>query len=150
MIYTRFLRRLAASLIDLIIIILIYSVIINIEFSIFNYIYKDFDLSNTKYFRSVFILMVLSAFLLMITYFSVFESSKLQGGFGKIIMKISVVDDFCNKLKFSKALIRALFKSISIGIYISYISILFTKRNRTFYDFILGTNVVNKKETSDT
>lgn len=146
--YASFLRRLTASIIDLIIIISIYALIINIELSILKHVYSDLELDNTKYFKSIFMLMAVSAVLLIIIYFSILESSKLQGGFGKVIMKIWVVDVSGCKLKFYKALIRALLKCISLGIYISYLSILFTKKKITFYDFMLGTCVVNRQEKS--
>jgi len=144
--YASFFRRLTASIIDLITIISIYALIFNIELSLLKHVYNDFELDDTIYSKSVFMLMAISAFLLIVIYFSILESSKLQGGLGKVIMRISVVDDYGCKLKFWKALIRALLKCISLGIYISYLSILFTKKKRTFYDFILGICVVKKRE----
>jgi uncharacterized RDD family membrane protein YckC len=145
--YTKFVRRLIACLIDLIIIIVIYAVVLNIELGIYKAINNDFDLNSTRYFYPAFVLMVLSSVTVIILYFSVLEASNLKGGFGKVLMKIYVVDNLGHKLKFKKSFIRALLKCISIGIFITYISVIFTKEKRTLYDFILGTYVINLQET---
>lgn len=70
----------------------------------------------------------------------------LHGGVDKIILKIRVVDDCGRRLKFSKALFRALLKCVTIGASFMYLTILFNKKRKTYYDYLLGTAVIEKQK----
>jgi uncharacterized RDD family membrane protein YckC len=80
--------------------------VLNIELGIYKAINNDFDLNSTRYFYPAFVLMVLSSVTVIILYFSVLEASNLKGGFGKVLMKIYVVDNLGHKLKFKKSLLE--------------------------------------------
>ncbi|WP_236978313.1 RDD family protein [Membranihabitans maritimus] len=73
-------------------------------------------------------------------YFSYFESSSMQGSFGKYIMKIQIENTNGGPISFLKAIIRNTIKCIPL----EFIIALFSSKNRTLHDYIAGTIVTDK------
>lgn len=73
-------------------------------------------------------------------YFSYFESSSMQGSFGKYIMRIQIENTNGGQINFLKAIVRNLVKCIPL----EFIIALFSSKNRTLHDYIAGTIVTNK------
>lgn len=142
--YANFFKRVSAAFLDLLVCIFLNTICIISIIKIYSIISLDFDVNSTKDFTFMFITMIISTLITLISYFSVMESSKYKGGIGKIIMGISVLNDSGLKLNFTKSLGRAFLKILTIGLILTYITILFTKKNKTYYDFLLGTCVVEK------
>ena len=78
-------------------------------------------------------------------YFALLESSSKQATVGKMVLGIVVTDINGNKLDFAKALVRNLCRIISSFIlFIGYIMAAFTEKKQALHDIIAGTLVVNK------
>ncbi|MEN8907446.1 MAG: RDD family protein [Clostridiales bacterium] len=91
------------------------------------------------------------AFCFTILYYSIFESSKLQGSIGKKVFRLKVTDKYRNKISLKRALIRNFYKFFIsiIVIFLGFIISGFTKKNQTYHDIISGTFVVNKNTIKD-
>jgi uncharacterized RDD family membrane protein YckC len=78
-------------------------------------------------------------------YFAVMESSELQGTVGKVAIGIKVTDLQGNRISFGRALGRTVAKILSSLILgIGYIMAAFTKRKQALHDMIAGTLVVKR------
>ncbi len=127
--YAGFWLRLLALFLDVLILsILLAPIVITIEY--FNLKY----LTNFIY------------FLLLWPYYSILESSKLQGTLGKYLIGIKVVDYNYNRIDFNIATLRYVSSILSsLTIFIGYIMALFTSRKQTLHDIISKTLVIRKK-----
>ncbi len=144
--YASFVKRLVACLIDIIACIVLSTSVILVELGIYKIVNQDFNFNNPNDFNFIYVLMASSTSILTLIYFSVMESSKWQGGIGKIKMKLQIIDGSGHKLHFGKAFIRAVLKCITIGMYPVYLSVLFTKKKKTYYDYLLNTSVVELQQ----
>lgn len=80
-----------------------------------------------------------------ILYFSIMESSKLQGSVGKLAVGIKVTDLNGDRISFGKALLRSFGKIISgFILYIGYIMAAFTEKKQGLHDMIASTLVLKK------
>jgi len=90
------------------------------------------------------------ASLVGILYYAILESSKWQGTVGKIVLKITVVDENGNRVGFWRAFLRAfcmLFSTLILGI--GWLMILWTKDKRSLHDMMSGCYVVKKEEKNE-
>jgi len=133
--YASIFRRLAAFILDLPFIIILYYLCDGICF----------------FFQDAWGLMfgthVIMYIIFIIIYYCAFECSSLQGTIGKLLIGIQVQDSHDDsRITFMTALIRFLLKIFSIlfgGLGI--LLILFTKKHQGFHDLIAGTVVVKEK-----
>lgn len=137
-----FLKRLSAGLIDIFSIILIFTISFCTEINLFYSTYPGFYFGNDDYFELVTNTMVFTFIAAFFFYCFGTETSKWQGSLGKKILKLKVVSVDDNNITWKQAFLRTIFKFFAMFIYITYLSVLFTKTNTTFYDYILGTKVV--------
>jgi len=78
-------------------------------------------------------------------YFSLLESSSLQGTIGKLAVGIKVIDLKGKRISFLRAVGRYLAKYLSILIFfIGFIMIAFTKKKQGLHDLIAETIVIKK------
>jgi len=78
-------------------------------------------------------------------YYSLLESSKLQGTIGKYLIGIKVVDYNNNRISFNIATLRYVSSVLSSMLFfIGYLIIFFTKRQQTLHDIISKTLVISK------
>jgi uncharacterized RDD family membrane protein YckC len=162
---THFHIRAMAAIIDIIILVVYMYVILLLKgdtvgmFSARNqgfldeivYLFVDFTYNYFIYF-----------FVFRFFYFSLFESSKLQGTPGKYLMKIKVVDNNGGRVSIFKAMARYLIKYVSSNIwiitvryftmgfwgyitfYIPYLYSIIDSEKRTLHDLLTSSNVVYK------
>lgn len=147
--YSSGLRRLAAFIIDRMLI----SIAISIIAGLFGW---PFDWSYDWYFNSAdgmpwwhihHLHLVNNSMreLIFIIYYALMESSKYQGTLGKIAMGIRVVDKDGQRIDLPKALLRNLSKILSALIFgIGYIMIIFDERKQGLHDKIADTFVVRQ------
>lgn len=84
-------------------------------------------------------------FVIQTLYFALLESSSKQATIGKMVLGIIVTDINGNKLDFAKALVRNLCRIISSAIlFIGYIMAAFTEKKQALHDIIANTLVVKK------
>lgn len=128
--YAGFWRRLAAALIDCIVLFLVGV----LSF----FLFKD---SVTNFFFGV---------LTGILYNGVFDSSAMMGTPGKALMGIAIVgEDTKSRITFKLAVIRFLLKYISaLLMFIGYIMQIFTTKRQTLHDMLTETIVI-KKDVGD-
>jgi uncharacterized RDD family membrane protein YckC len=89
--------------------------------------------------------MVLAIYVIQLLYYSILESSKLQGSVGKLALGIKVVDLEGNRISFGKALLRSVGKILSgMVMYIGYLMAAFTEKKQGLHDMIASTLVVKK------
>src|SRR3990172_3320510 len=80
--------------------------------------------------------------LVYIFYAAIMECSVFQATFGKMCMKVKVVDQNCNRIHFLRSLGRNLFKFVEyITLGIGVIWIAFNKRKKAWHDYIARTCV---------
>lgn len=139
-----FSKRLLAFLIDLVSISIVFTIVVVIEVIFCRAVFSDFHFGSSKYLALFINMMNCNTILIPIIYFSAFEFSKWQGGIGKKVLNIKVVDNNGDRIQFQKVLIRAVLKVL---LYITCISILFTKSKTTFYDYILKISVIDGSKT---
>jgi uncharacterized RDD family membrane protein YckC len=78
-------------------------------------------------------------------YFALMESSSKQGTLGKMALSIVVTDLNGNRITFGRATGRYFGKILSgMILYIGYIMVAFTEKKQGLHDMIAGTLVVNK------
>jgi uncharacterized RDD family membrane protein YckC len=82
--------------------------------------------------------------IMMWLYYSLMESSSLQGTIGKLLLKIKVTDYNGDKISFTRATGRFFSKIISAIGYLGFIAVAFTKRKQGFHDLISGCLVILK------
>ena len=88
----------------------------------------------------------LFSFLMIIFYHSVFESSRLRGGVGKVVCKLSVVDVKGERLTFAKALSRNMGKILSSMIFgFGYLRILWNSKRQGWHDELAKAYVIRRK-----
>lgn len=127
--YSGFLRRLIASIIDSIIIILLVAFI---QF-----------ISGTMGGAFFFILLILLSW----NYFALQESSVRQGTFGKQVMSIIVTDLNGNRIPFDRATKRFLGKILaSMPFFAGFLPILFNEKKQGLHDQIAKTLVLVRKD----
>ncbi len=132
-IYAGFWKRLFAMFIDFVLLILI-SVIMLFFYYMFGGSYESYQSSVSKiYFFSVWF------------YYAFMESSKIQGTFGKSIMKIKVTNINGDRITFMRATVRYFGRFLSSILLIGFFAIAFTKKKQGFHDMVSGCLVVNKK-----
>jgi uncharacterized RDD family membrane protein YckC len=132
-------------LIDYAIIILIFGligvVLVIIERLTTGTISED-DSSSTSGSELLFRLLFLLA---LITYNSAFEATKMQGSIGKFICRLAVVNINGERLSFSTALTRNLFKILSSFLFcIGYFAMLWSPMKQCWHDERAKTYVVRK------
>ncbi len=104
--------------------------------------YKLLSAFSTVYLVIFMFLVLLGPWL----YFSLMESSSLQGTIGKWAFKLRVVDEQGNSLSFGRATGRFFGKILSsLTFSIGYIMIAFTERKQGLHDIIARTVVLRKK-----
>ena len=82
----------------------------------------------------------------LIPYFILLESSRLQATFGKLLVGIKVVDLSGKRISFARATGRFFAKILSGQVLlIGYWLAAFTERKQTLHDLLAGTLVVTKK-----
>ena len=78
-------------------------------------------------------------------YTALFESSKYQGGLGKIAMGIAVTDDNGQRIDFGTATLRHFSSILSALLFcVGYIMMLFSDQNKCLHDKISGTLVIKR------
>ena len=78
-------------------------------------------------------------------YKALFESSKYQGGLGKIAMGIAVTDDNGQRIDFGTASLRHFSSILSALLFcVGYIMMLFSDQNKCLHDKISGTLVIKR------
>ena len=78
-------------------------------------------------------------------YSALFESSKYQGGLGKIAMGIAVTDDNGQRIDFGTATGRHFGRVLStLLVFIGFIMMLFSDQNKCLHDKIAGTLVIKR------
>jgi len=138
--YASFGKRLAAYIIDGIILSIIQIIL---SFAFMGSVVDTSSPSAELPAGFTLVLGVLS--LIAILYFAYFESSAKQGTFGKQAMKIIVTDSNGERISFLRALGRFLGKIISSMILlIGFIMAAFTSKKQALHDMIAGTLVLNK------
>lgn len=138
--FSLFLKRIAAFIVDNVIVLFIISLILTIiEFNVNHP--KDDSMVLFSYFIS---------FVIMWLYYSLLESSSKQATFGKLMFGLIVTDINKNRVNFVKSSIRFLAKIISnIFLGIGYLMPLFTERNQALHDIIAKCLVLNKNEIAN-
>ncbi|RST70060.1 RDD family protein [Candidatus Aquarickettsia rohweri] len=127
-IYSGLARRIIATMIDGIVLI------------IPHLLFFSFEASGGYSFGSSLIHIVIN-----VVYIAYFESSKYQGTIGKILMDIKIVDVNGQTISFSKSILRYLgFCLLSIigGMFINFFTILFTKEKVAVQDMLFETRVL--------
>ncbi len=83
----------------------------------------------------------------LIPYFTLLESSRLQATFGKLLLGIKVVDLSGKRISFARATGRFFAKILSGQILlIGYLLAAFTERKQTLHDLLAGTLVVTNED----
>lgn len=128
--YPGFLRRLAAGLVDLIILFLVLMGLLSM-----------FGLDASAA-RSVFQDVVLQTLVLWF-YSAALESSVRQATLGKIALGLLVTDLEGRPVSFGRASIRAIGKIVTLMLFgIGYLSVPFTRRRQALHDLISGCQVI--------
>jgi len=140
--YAEFGTRLVAMLID-IVIMLIITAIIFVGFGISFYNQSDEVLSNT-WMVGFILYYIFGIPLTSLLYYSLFESSKRQATPGKIVMRIIVVNDQFEQIRFLQALGRNAGRFISGFLLIGYFIALGNKKCQTLHDQMANTYVILK------
>lgn len=84
-------------------------------------------------------------FILSLFYFPFFESSTLQATPGKALMSLAVVSEQGQRLTFKSALIRFLGRYLSmVLLYIGYLMQIFTEKRQTLHDMLSESVVLNQ------
>ncbi len=93
-------------------------------------------------------LLLLALFALWFGYGLVFELSSWQATPGKKITGLIVTDEYGDRLTFGRALGRAMGKILSgcVPLYLSYIMMHWTQKNKTLHDMMAGTRVYKRRD----
>jgi uncharacterized RDD family membrane protein YckC len=133
--YAGFWKRVGSYIIDLVILV---AVMLPLGF-LLNPLVGGFDETGAS------ILGGLIELTLSILYFSLFESSRMQGTPGKRALGVAVTDLHGQRLTFARALGRNVARILSGLIFlIGYIMVAFTARKQALHDMIAGTLVINR------
>ncbi len=150
-------RRAAALVIDAAIVITLFCLLIHVvnillalpvEYT--PILERGISLKMTPYVEEHFIEIVLLysflKLLVLVPYFALLESSRLQATFGKQLLEIKVVDLFGNRISLVRATGKFFARILSGQVLlIGYLMAIFTKRKQTLHDFLAGTLVVMKE-----
>ncbi|TLX16009.1 RDD family protein [Rhizobium sp. MHM7A] len=134
--YASFLRRVGASLIDTIVLVLI-TIVVSFVFGIFSYFLFGPGASD-----------VVGFFLGLVVgwmFYALFESSELMATPGKLALGIQVQDEDFQRLTFGRATGRhfaKIFSNATLGI--GYLFPLWTERRQTLHDIVAKTVVIKK------
>lgn len=144
--YGGFWRRFLASLIDGIVISLIYTPI-EMVFGTIYYgsfqAYWIFSQDNQFPYNPYTTWTNLITLVISAIYYIVMTSSNLQATIGKKILKMKVVNDQGERISKGKALVRFIGYFISaLPLFLGYIIAAFTRKKRALHDFIAKTYVV--------
>jgi uncharacterized RDD family membrane protein YckC len=155
-----FWRRLAASLIDLVILILITSIAAAYLGlgegwrMLMMILRKQTVITDNGYATTSFIPMPVATFLLVVfilipwIYFAVLESSKNQATLGKMACRVIVTDLHGNSVTFARATLRFFSKYISgILVFTGFLCIGYTRYHQGLHDVIAATLVLYQRET---
>jgi uncharacterized RDD family membrane protein YckC len=93
--------------------------------------------------------LLMAGFIAQVLYFALLESSYLQASLGKMIVGIKVCDLKGERLTFLFSLIRNLAKFVSsLLLMMGYVMAAFTQKRQALHDIIAGTLVVRKGITT--
>ena len=152
--YSSFLKRVIAFIIDLVIIGLLLGTLNSFLSQLLHRVIiaafaNNGAMAEFIFDRAPFILYIVPFItiifdlLLCCLIFSLFDFSKGQGTIGKRILKIKISTINGNKLSFSKAFIRNLLKLFSIFTIVGPCMALFTKKKQSLHDILTDTLVIN-------
>lgn len=92
-------------------------------------------------------LLYITCLIVTVIYHAAFESSNYQATPGKMILKLQVISENGNQISFGHALLRFLFKIVSlITLYIGFVMIGFTKKGQGLHDKVVKTLVISSVE----
>jgi uncharacterized RDD family membrane protein YckC len=145
--YAGLFRRIAASIVDsiviaILLILILTGIILIFEVQLethFSQSIHDFMYDFTSILTGITIL--LGNFI----YYAIFESSKYQGTIGKIIMRIKIVTNQGEKISFATSFFRLLLFylfAISPFYIINFFTIIFTKEKKALHDMIFNTRII--------
>lgn len=134
-------KRLLAAIIDLLFCIFIFTIIILIVFNIYSINGINVNFNDPIMFDMSFYTMMIIAILIFSLYFFCCDYFFKGRSIGKAKMNIVVKNNDGSNLGLSKAILRTLLKLVSIFIYPVFILIFFNKNCKTFYDFIVQTQI---------
>lgn len=133
--YSSFLQRLAASLIDTVVLFVI-SYVVGFIFGLFSYVVFGPDAS-----------VLIGYFIGLIVgwlFYAAFESSKYMATPGKIALSIQVRDENFQRMTFGRATGRHFARFLSsIPLCIGYLFPLWTERRQALHDIVAKTVVIN-------
>ena len=140
-----FWRRVAALILDYILIVIFFVVIVAV-FTIPSYLTSG-KISNDTLFSSpshswIFTLTFLGVIWI---YFAYFESSSEQATPGKQVTNILVTDIRLKKISFRRASLRFMCKCIFCPLIVGFLSIPFSSKKQAIHDMIAGTVVIRKE-----
>lgn len=155
--YAAFWKRVVAFVIDLVIVVTLFSLLIYtvntllalpVEYA--SILETGFPLKITpyieKHFLGIVILYSLLKLAVVFPYFTLLESSRLQGTVGKLLCGIKIIDLSGKRISFLRATGRFSGRILSGQILlIGYLMAVFTKRKQALHDLLAGTLVVNKE-----
>jgi uncharacterized RDD family membrane protein YckC len=82
----------------------------------------------------------------LVPYFTLLESSRLQATFGKLLLGIRIVDLLGKRISFARATGRFFAKTLSGQVLlIGYFMAMLSRRKQTLHDLLAGTLVVTKE-----
>jgi uncharacterized RDD family membrane protein YckC len=85
--------------------------------------------------------------IIAVIYYTALESSPLRGTIGKLLLGISVTDEFGEKLSILKSLTRTLTRAVTmLTLFLGYVFIFIREDKRALHDVMSGTYVVAKKD----
>lgn len=129
MIYAGFWKRFIASVID--------SMLLTVVFNFLTWFILPWSWKNNQFFLGLVSTMIIWL------YFTLLESSIKQGTLGKIVLGLKIIDYNNQRISFLRANTRFFSKYISAIIFmIGFIMIIFTSRKQGLHDIIAKTLVV--------
>jgi uncharacterized RDD family membrane protein YckC len=151
MIYAGFWYRFLAWLIDIIILGVVLGAlgaVIMVVSAIFALRGSDFPASSLALIFGAYGVVIVTNIVLSLLYFAVSESSRWQATIGKLALGLKVTDANGKRLSFLHALARYIAHIVSnLTFGIGYVLNVFTARQQTLHDLIVGTLVVYKEVT---
>lgn len=127
--YAGFWRRFVASVVD--------SILLTVIFNLLMWFVLPESLKNSQVF--LFLITIIPTWL----YYALLESSAKQGTLGKVILGMKVVDYNNQRISFARATGRYFSKIISaVILMIGFIMVAFTAKKQGLHDMIAGTLVV--------
>ncbi|WP_406662460.1 RDD family protein [Methanolobus sp. ZRKC3] len=154
--YAGFWRRLAAGILDTIIVAIVGGILAFVLGVFFGVIAGSIAGAVAKsdffpvFFSTISFFITGIFVLLRWLYFAIMESSSYQATFGKKLIGIKVTDVSGNRVTFMRATVRHLAKILSrIIFYIGYFMIGFTEKKQGLHDIIAGCLVIDDYELSN-